>query len=326
MGVAVPAPTPLPLPLPGPVGVTPPAVPTVPVKTEPAVAPPARAVSRSKPADGPMPPTEKSVFVPPEKKDAVSEKAATEPEKAVTVAPVPVTPPPAPKVPAIPVTIERHTPSNPDIRVPTPGDDPMTLKQSALAAALGGALAVAPSAPAAFPVPPVAVAPVLTPPAPTVPVKADPTVDERVKAVEKKVDDLIEALKGKKDRDGFVVPTDPGLIEEVKRLKNEIASLKAQLDKMEKSTTSLRPSTGGTTAPTPADPLAGKGTVRVVNDYPIEITMVVNNNSYRIAPNTKLEIPVPVGTFTYQLLSAGANLAPTTSALKEKEVVTLRIK
>jgi hypothetical protein len=52
----------------------------------------------------------------------------------------------------------------------------------------------------------------------------------------------------------------------------------------------------------------------------------VNSTSFTVAPGTKLDIPVPVGEFTYQLLNAGANLTPTRSPVKEKEVVTLRIK
>jgi hypothetical protein len=259
-----------------------PSLPAVPVKTEPALAPPAHMVSRAKPVDGPMPPTEKYVFAPP-------------------------TPP---------VT---HT----DTLAPTPRGDPMTLKQSALAAALGGALAVAPTAPAAFPVPPVAVTPAVT--APTVPVTVDPpakTADEKVKDLEKKVDDLLEMLKGKKDKDNFVLPTDPGLIAEVRKLKDEVAALKSQIDTMQKST-SLRPNTGSTTTPAEAP---ARGTVRIVNDYPIEIIMAVNDKSYHIAPNTKVDVPVAAGEFTYQLLNGGANLAPTRSVIKDKEVVTLRIK
>lgn len=285
-------------------------VPAAPASTAPAVAPPARPVSRAKPADGPLPPSEKSVFAIPVK-----------PEVA---APAPVVGVPAPVLPATPTAIERPTRSKPTTLAPTPGDDPMNLKQSALAAALGGALAFPSPAPATFPVPPLPVAPAVVP---ALPVKADPptrTTDEKLKDIDKKLDELTELLRGKKDAQGFVLPTDPGLVADVRKLKDELAALKAQMEEMKKST-SLRPSTGGTTTPA-ADPLAGKGTVRVVNDYPVEITMVVNNNSYRIAPNTKVDITIPVGTFTYQLLSAGANLAPTSSAIKEKEVVTLRIK
>ena len=72
------------------------------------------------------------------------------------------------------------------------------------------------------------------------------------------------------------------------------------------------------------DPKAGKGTVRVVNEYPVQISIVVNGTSYRVAPSKTLDIDVPAGDFTYQLLEAGA--ASTKSVIREKETVTLRIK
>lgn len=316
---------------------TPPA-PVTSVHTEPAIAPPARTVSRAKPADEPMAPSAKSVFVAPTPAPA----APVVPPATTAVATAP--PPAVPKVPVTPTSVERPTSIKPDTLAPTPGVDPMTLRQSVLAATIGGALAFPPPAPAAGPAPSVPVASAVKPVLPAVPVKADPTVDdklkaadekqkatdEKLKALDKKIDDLTELLKGRKDSTGVVVPSDPGVVEEVKRLKDELARLKTAMDEMKKST-SLRPSTGGTTTtptptPTPADPLAGKGTVRVVNDYPIEITMVVNGNSYRVAAGTKLDIPVPAGEFNYKLLSAGANLAETKSPIKEKEVVTLRIK
>ena len=190
----------------------------------------------------------------------------------------------------------------------------MNLKHTAVAAVIGGALALMPATPAAaFPVP-------ARPFAPAVPVAADPpkkTPEERLDDIEKKLTDLIELVKGKKDSQGFAIQSDPGVVAEVKRLKDEVAALKTQLEAM-KGSTSLRP-------PVP-DPMAGKGIVRVVNDYAVEITIVVNNNSYRVPPSTKLDITVPMGEFTYQLLNAGANLAATRSPIKEKEVVTLRIK
>lgn len=195
----------------------------------------------------------------------------------------------------------------------------MNMKQSAFAAVIGGAFLFAPATPAeALTLP----GGLLTPATPRNTVAADPankTTEERLKDIEQKLDTLTQILKGKRDSDGYPLSSDPGLVAEVKKLKDDLASLKKQLDDMQKST-SLRPSGNGT------DAMAGKGTVRVVNDYPVEITIVVNDNSHRVAPNTKLDITVPAGTFTYQLISAGTTLTPTRSTIKEKEIVTLRIK
>ncbi|MDB5308771.1 MAG: hypothetical protein JWO38_2973 [Gemmataceae bacterium] len=296
--------SPKPSPAPGPVG---PAVPAIPVGSEPGKAPPVRSADRPKPAEGPVEPSDKYVF-----------PALTTPsgQPGVTGATIPpsfpggVTTRPVGTGTASPGAIGTG-PTKPDTTATTPGDIPMNLKQSAIAAAIGGALAFAPATPAvAFPIPA----------KPTSPVAADPpkekTVEERLKDIDTKLSRLTELMDGKKDRDGFPLPSDPGLLAEVRRLKDDVASLDKQLKEM-KSSTSLRPA---------ADPMTGKGTVRVVNDYPVEIRIAVNNTTYTVAPNTKLDIPVPVGEFSYQLLNAGANLTPTRSPIKEKEVVTLRIK
>jgi hypothetical protein len=176
-----------------------------------------------------------------------------------------------------------------------------TLRHTALAAAMG-ALAFVPSPAVAFPSPAAANA-------------ADDkkTVEQRLEDLEKKMNRVLEHLEGRKDETGARLPSDPGLIEEVRRLKNELASLRTEVNGM-KSSTSFRV----------VDPLAGKGTVRVVNEYPVEISIVVNSLSYRLAPSEKRDILVPAGEFRYQLLTAGAG--ETRSVIREKETVTLRIK
>ena len=331
-----------------PVPVTPPAVPVIPVVTEPNLTPPARVTDRAKPADGPFSASEKYVFPLPEK-----------PPVAVTLPPVmpdrtPATPasrpgatavptPLAPAVPPVGTGIAAPTATAPDTPALPPGDRTMTLKPSAIAAVIGGALAFAPAPPAqaltvspgavaAVPPPPMPIGPATTPFAATSPVAADPvkdkTTDERLGEIQRDLRRLTELLNGRKDETGTTLPSDVGLVEEMKRLRDKVDGLQKQLDVL-KNSTSLRPAT--TPAPTPttspaADTLVGRGTVRVVNDYPVEITIVVNNNSYRVAANTKLDVTVPTGEFSYQLISSGANLTPTKSVIKEKEVVTLRIK
>ena len=101
----------------------------------------------------------------------------------------------------------------------------------------------------------------------------------------------------------------------MKELKNQIAKLDAELKAL-KTQTSLKPAIVPEAKP--------KGIVKVVNEYPVEISMVINDKSHRIAPNTKIEVEVPAGDFSYQLLQSGA--ATTRSVIKDKETVTLRIK
>ena len=188
----------------------------------------------------------------------------------------------------------------------------MKLQQTAVAAIIGGALALVSPSPAQAVHKP-------EPPAAPAKEKDKKSIEDRLTEIEKKLVRIVETLDGKKDADGFTNPYDRGICSEVKELKNEVASLKKQLGTMRKST-SLRPAT------TIADPMAGKGTVRIVNDYPVEITIVINEKSYRVPANTELKVTVPAGEFSYLLLSSGVAGASTRSSIKEKEVVTLRIK
>ncbi|VTR94729.1 unnamed protein product [Gemmata massiliana] len=201
----------------------------------------------------------------------------------------------------------------------TPRDTAMlNFKQTAALAVLGGAMLTAEQARSAPPVVPMI---------PTVPVKADEKTEtqklkedlieanKKIATLEKQIEKLNELLTGRKDIDGkTILPSDPGAIANIKELKDEIAKLKLDLKSM--SSTSQKPAIVPEAKP--------RGIVKVVNEYPVEISMVINEKSHRIAPSTKIEVEVPAGDFTYQLLQSGA--AATRSVIKDKETVTLRIK
>jgi hypothetical protein len=81
----------------------------------------------------------------------------------------------------------------------------------------------------------------------------------------------------------------------------------------------------GKPTPSATAPLTGpKGVVRIVNEYPVEISLLVNGKSYRVAPSESRSIDVPSGSYTYELLQSGA--AATTSPIRDGETVTLRIR
>ena len=116
------------------------------------------------------------------------------------------------------------------------------------------------------------------------PVAADPvkgTVDERLDKIEAQLRTITELLKGKKDSQGFPLSSDPGLVKDVKKLTDDLAQLKADIESGKKST-SLRP-----VAPAPAPAkntfTTGKGIVRIQNEYPVEITIAINSVTYRVA-------------------------------------------
>jgi hypothetical protein len=241
------------------------------------------------------------------------------------VAPLAVPPVTTPGVPALPaVGAPRETPgtpvdrtipapdAGPNLTEPPPGDPTVrALNQSVAAAVIGGMfLAPAVPAPAAqFKVP--------------LPVQIDEKTDKALADIQKDLKELTELLKGARDTEGFPIPTKPGLLDQLKELNNRLAQVEEDLKKL-KGQTSLRPGGTGSVPATPPDPRAGKGTIRVVNEYPVQVSIVVNGTSYRVAPTKTLDVDVPAGEFTYQLLESGG--ASTRSVIKEKETVTLRIK
>ncbi len=194
--------------------------------------------------------------------------------------------------------------------------------QTAAFAILSGTLFAAEQG-KAFTIPPLS--PVIPPTVPTAPVRDEKmdieklktdlaAANDKIKALEKQVATLTELLKGKKDPDGTPIPTAPGAVEEITRLKDRLAKAEQELAAL-KTQTALRP----------AIPEAkGKGIVKLINEYPIEVSIVVNNKSYRVAPNTVVDVEVPAGAFTYQLLQSGA--PATKSVIGDKETVRLRIK
>jgi hypothetical protein len=230
-------------------------------------------------------------------------------------------PPPMP-VPMTPAAPPPAPMSNPVAT--TPGADPMTFKSAAAAAVLGGAL-VMPQTKADAPA---------TGGAAEAQTNKDvaKTTDEKLADIHKDLRRLTELLDGRKDETGARLPSDPGLLQQVRDLKDKVAALERQMNDLK--STSLRPPAGtvpGVPNPmpggvTPAPAPAAQGTVRVVNEYPVEITMVVNGRSHRVAPNATVDVPVAVGDFSYQLLSGSTALAPTRSTIRASEVVTLRIK
>lgn len=255
-----------------------------------------------------------------------------------SVAPAVPVVPPGPGVPGRPVGLPKAPepsfgasdkdvfpikPVVPDPRVPHKRDDTMlNLTTTAAFAFLGGAMLAVEKANVPPAVPPVGAVPA----PPSVPLKADADTEKlkrdleaankKIEELEKQVKRLTELLTGKKDELGLLVnPKEPGAVEDVKALKDKIAALEKELSTL-KAQTVLKPAIVPDTKP--------KGVVKVVNEYPVEISMVINDKSYRVAPGTKLDVEVPAGDFTYQLLQSGA--AATRSVIKDKETVTLRIK
>lgn len=104
----------------------------------------------------------------------------------------------------------------------------------------------------------------------------------------------------------------------VQALQSTLNRVEERLDQMSKTTVGSSPLTN-----TPP-PTALKGSVRIVNEYQTEISMVINGFSYRLTPGQVQTVTVPAGSYTYELLGAGSKAQ--TSNVKEGETITLRIR
>jgi hypothetical protein len=205
----------------------------------------------------------------------------------------------------------------------TPGDNTMLKHhQQAAALALLGGMFLAPGMPARAVDPPKDDLTALKGQAEETNKKIE-EVNKKLEAMQRDLKQLTETLNGKKDEKGAPLLADQSVL-------GQIISLREKLEKIDKDLTAYKNQTSSSSLrpQTPAnpivDPRAGKGMVRVVNDYPVQISMVINGISHKIPPSMALDFDVQAGEFSYQLLESGA--APTKSFIKEKETVTLRIK
>ena len=139
--------------------------------------------------------------------------------------------------------------------------------------------------------------------------------------IQKDLKDLTELLKGRKDKDGFPIETSPGLIAELKKFTDRLARVEEDLNKMK----------GQTVAPPGNAERDSRGSADREGDdtggerIPVQISIVVNGTSYRVAPTKSLDVDVAGGRVHLSTCSSPAR-PPTKSVIKEKETVTLRIK
>ncbi len=228
------------------------------------------------------------------------------------------------------------------LKVEHPGEPPVTPTLQALkAAALGLALAAAPVS-AADP--------------PAVMPKSDAAKDvvadlkrefEKMREdvnTERKYRELMEdAVKGKLNKE--TNKTEPGLVTKFGELDARLKRLESALEKLDatkleaamarlekklnelETTTAQKPEVASKPMPGPSTGSAivgAKATVRIVNEYPVPISMMVNGSSHRVEPSASKSVDVPAGAYTYELLHAGSQA--TTATIKENDSVTLRIK
>lgn len=85
-------------------------------------------------------------------------------------------------------------------------------------------------------------------------------------------------------------------LEHINDMRNQVVQLRRDLD-------DLRGRLGGSTR-TALYPPEGTGRVLLVNEYPVDIDVVINQTTYRVAPNMTREIVLQAGPFAFQVPSA----------------------
>lgn len=131
---------------------------------------------------------------------------------------------------------------------------------------------------------------------------------EQVKASKKQ---LLEILEGTDKGDG--------LLKKLTTIESKLGDLAKKVDSLDKKLESTR-----TALASPiAKEVSKTGTVKLVNLYAADVDIVLNGKGYRLTPNETKSIAIPVGDFTYQLLTGGGEEKKRT--IKESEEVLLKV-
>lgn len=144
-------------------------------------------------------------------------------------------------------------------------------------------------------------------------------VKDEIDALRKDVQTLTtllrEALDGKVDK-GF---THDGIVKRLQRLDESVETLTKRLEAIDSQSRTAGASPLAKPAAT-----AARGVVRIVNEYPIEISIAVNGVAYRLEPSARRDVDVAEGSFKYQLITSGGS--ETERSIREGETVTLTIR
>ena len=213
-----------------------------------------------------------------------------------------------------------------------------------LSAAFGLALAASPTSPVFADNAPGSGTPTPTPVA---------TTNTDVDALKKQVEDLKRDLKDLKEfhqnTEAFLYGKNDGpsktdgVMRRLASLEEKMKAVQDLLIKLDDKLTqatrvagssplnngNLTPNTGTSTPDIPK-PMAApgitgaKGTIRIVNEYPTEVSLLLNGKAYRVESNEVKSIEIPAGNYSYELLQSGAQAV--SSSIKDSESVTLRIR
>lgn len=200
---------------------------------------------------------------------------------------------------------------------PTPGDTPMPslpTRQLVMSAVFGAALAAAPAQ--AQDAKPMTEKKDL----PSDAAKLLEEIKKDVATLKDARTNIEDLIYGKADGK---TAADQGIMRRLSDLETKLTAIQSALTRIETAMKDPSKSTSGYGNPGAATVPTAKAFVRLVNDYPTDVSMMVNGRSHRMAPGEVKTVEVPVGSYTYELLHAGAQSK--TAAIKDGETVTLRV-
>jgi hypothetical protein len=184
-------------------------------------------------------------------------------------------------------------------------------KQAVLTALIGGALAAGPG----------------TSQGPAGAGDANKPVDVKVELGElkKQVNEMKAAQKQIADvilgKNEGKAPEDAGLVKRLDTMAEAIRKLDEKLTRIGEQVAATQRVAGSSPI---NNPPPVRGTVRLVNNYFTDVSIIVNGVSYLLAPTQTKDVAVAPGEFGYALPQSGG--IETRSQIKNGETVTLRIK
>ena len=121
-------------------------------------------------------------------------------------------------------------------------------------------------------------------------------LNEKLDALTKAMQDLRDGTRAESVREKIATVGSQldQLDQDIQTIKKDLRDLKRKVDGG--STTALRPEYDATT-------FRGQGRVRFINEYPEEMSVVVNGRAYRLLPGQERLVAVTPGDFTYQVLN-----------------------
>ena len=121
-------------------------------------------------------------------------------------------------------------------------------------------------------------------------------LNDKLDALTKTVNDLKDGLKSDAVREKVTTVAShlDQLDQDIQAIKKDLRDLKRRVG--DGTTTALRPQYDAAT-------FRGQGRVRFINEFPEEISVIVNGRPFRLLPGAERLVPVPPGDFTYQVLN-----------------------